>query len=227
MPDQLPLFPLNTVMVPGLVLPLHIFEPRYREMVRAMEVLPEAERQFMLALVRPGGNPDDRGLMDLYPIGVLVQVREITEYPDGRFDISVLGIQRAELLHVDTSRQLLQSTVHLLEDLHTHGGIPEVKTANVTRVIQAFVRYRELLADSTGNDYPANDELPADQVTLSYLMTAALVIPIEERAQLLAAPSAEARLGLAHQLITRENKVLHAFQALPAIDVETSRPSPN
>lgn len=227
MPDLLPLFPLNTVMVPGLVLPLHIFEPRYREMVRVLELRPEADRQFVLAWVRPGGNPDDRGLVDLFPVGVLVQVREITEYPDGRFDISVVGVRRVELLEVDTSRPLLHSSVHLLEDPRGHDDIAEVQKANVTRVVQAFARYRELLAFSTGNDYSPDTDPPPDHVTLSYLITAALVIPTDERAQLLAAPSAEARLALAHQFIIREIKVLHAFHALPAMDADVFRPSPN
>lgn len=227
MPDPLPLFPLNTVMVPGLVLPLHIFEPRYREMVRAMEVRPEAERQFVLAWVRPGGSPDDRGLVDLFPVGVLAQVREISEYPDGRFDISVVGVQRAELLQVDTSRPLLHSRIQVLHDSPSPEASTEGQAVQVPRVLRAFTRYRELLALSTGNVYPPGEELPSDRVTLSYLITAALVIPTDERAQLLAAPSAEARLALAYQFIARENKVLQAFQALPAIEADASRPSPN
>lgn len=227
MSDLLPLFPLNTVMVPGLVLPLHIFEPRYREMVRALEVRPEAERRFVLAWIRPGGNPGTRGLMDLFPVGVIVQMREISEYPDGRFDITVVGTQRAELTHVDTSRPLLHTRIHVLDESPAHHTITSVPTASVTRIVQAFARYRELLAFSTGNTYSADEDLPSDQVILSYLITAALVIPPDERALLLAAPSAEARLALAHQLIARENKVLQAFAALPAIDSETFRPSPN
>lgn len=227
MPDVLPLFPLNTVMVPGLVLPLHIFEPRYREMVRAMEMRPEADRHFVLAWVRPGGNPDERGLKDLFPVGVLVQVREITEYPDGRFDISIVGVRRAELLQVDSSRPLLHSSVQMLDDTRSHDGLAEAQKTNVPRVVQAFARYRELLAFSTGNDYSPDADPPSDHVTLSYLITAALVIPTDERAQLLAAPSAEARLALAHQFIIREIKVLHAFHALPAMDADVFRASPN
>lgn len=227
MADLLPLFPLNTVMVPGLVLPLHIFEPRYREMVRAMEVRPEDERQFVLAWVRPGGRPEVRGLEDLYPVGVLVHVREISEHPDGRFDISVVGTQRAEILEVDASRPLLHTSIHALVDSPAHDEIPETDTVNVKHVMRAFDRYLELLSLSTGNAYSPQEDFPSDHLTLSYLITAALVIPTDERAQLLAAPSAEARLTLAQELIARENKVLHAFQALPSMDADASRPSPN
>ena len=55
MAQQLPLFPLGTVLVPGLVLPLHIFEPRYRQLVADLEDLPEDEREFGVIAIREGG----------------------------------------------------------------------------------------------------------------------------------------------------------------------------
>jgi Lon protease-like protein len=192
-----------------------------------MEVLPEEERQFILAWIRPGGYPDKHGLMDLFPVGVLAQVREITEYPDGRFDVAVVGKQRAEIVHVDATRPLLQARIQLLEDSDPTEGINAIGMVHVDHVVKAFTRYRELLALSTGNIHAPDDDLPSDPLTLSYLITAALVVPTEERARLLAAPSAGLRLTLAYELIVRENKVLQAFQALPAMDVEGSRPSPN
>jgi hypothetical protein len=86
---RLPLFPLSTVLVPGLVMPLHIFEPRYRVLVKALMELPEgAPRHFGVIATRAGRGTDT--LADLYDVGCTAQLREVTPYDDGRFDVAEL-----------------------------------------------------------------------------------------------------------------------------------------
>ena len=76
--------------MPGLVLPLHIFEQRYRLLIRALLDLPEgAPRHFGVIATRPGGDPESRE--GLYPVGCTAQIREVTPYDDGRFDLVTVG----------------------------------------------------------------------------------------------------------------------------------------
>ena len=85
---RLPLFPLNAVLVPGLVLPLHIFEPRYRVLVQALLELPEdAERRFGVVAIRSGREVGADGVRALHAVGCTAELREVTPYADGRFDL--------------------------------------------------------------------------------------------------------------------------------------------
>ena len=75
MPALLPLFPLNTPLVPGLVLPLHIFEPRYRELVAELLARPDEEqREFGIVGIRDGGDVGRDGLGALYPVGTSAEI---------------------------------------------------------------------------------------------------------------------------------------------------------
>ena len=105
MVESLPLFPLTTALVPGLVLPLHIFEPRYRLMVEELLDKPEDEREFGIVAFReshslapkqlsPGDGPEDDASLseppaanaDLYPVGVSAVIRQAERRDDGRYE---------------------------------------------------------------------------------------------------------------------------------------------
>jgi Lon protease-like protein len=92
MADRLPMFPLGSVLVPGAVLPLHIFEPRYRVL---MFDCVRAEPEFGVVLIERGfevGGGDQR-----YSIGTLARITEAAELPDGRWVIAVVGTQRIRI----------------------------------------------------------------------------------------------------------------------------------
>lgn len=102
---RIPLFPLDTVLFPGAALPLHIFEPRYREMIG--ECLAE-EKQF--GVVR--GEADQMAF-----IGCMARIVRVVEaYPDGRMDILCEGMQRFEIDGLDDSREFLQADVEFFAD---------------------------------------------------------------------------------------------------------------
>src|SRR5713226_2145655 len=95
---ELPLFPLNVVLFPGMVLPLHIFEPRYRQMITECRKL---DKPFGVVLTRPEGRdvtlpPSLRE--DTYAVGTTAEIRELDELEDGRFILMAIGVQRFHIL---------------------------------------------------------------------------------------------------------------------------------
>jgi Lon protease-like protein len=102
---KISLFPLDLVLFPGVPLPLHIFEPRYREMIA--ECIASNAPFGVVRAQRDG----------LAVVGCTAQVmRLLHSYPDGRSDILTQGIDRFEIEQLDDSRSFLQAEVDLLPD---------------------------------------------------------------------------------------------------------------
>src|SRR5450755_3226061 len=115
MSELLPLFPLGTVLYPGLLMPLHIFEDRYRQLVGDLLARPEP-RQFGVIAIRQGRETGVDGVSALYEIGCVATLRQVTEHDDGRFDVMTVGTQRFRLLELDESRPYLQGHVDLIAE---------------------------------------------------------------------------------------------------------------
>ena len=215
MSTTLALFPLTTVLVPGLVMPLHIFEPRYRSLMEDLLLLPEDDRVFGITSIRPGRSPEHDGIDALYPVGIEVLVRSIERLDDGRFDITTIGRRRFLIDEVDTSMPLLRAEVSYLDEPE-----PSPRAHVLAReVAEAFGTYRAVLASRVGQEDETTQELPDDPTVLSFLVTAALVVPPDERNALLSAPSTDERLVLAHALLARETTFLRTFGAVPSVDL--------
>ena len=91
LPPTIPIFPLpNAVLFPNVFLPLHIFEPRYREMVA--DAL-QGDRIIGMVLLRPGWEPDYDGRPAIYPIGCAGVITNAERLPDGRFNIVLRGME--------------------------------------------------------------------------------------------------------------------------------------
>src|SRR5580704_6996140 len=86
MSEKLPLFPLGTVLYPGLLLPLHIFEERYRHLVRDLLAGPEPP-SFGVVAIREGRETGIDGVSALFQVGCTAVLRQVQRYPDGRYDI--------------------------------------------------------------------------------------------------------------------------------------------
>jgi len=221
----LPLFPLNTPLVPGLVLPLHIFEPRYRRLVEDLLAVPDEDaREFGIVAVRDGYDVDRDGLTALYPVGTATVIRQAERLPDGRYDIVTTGTRRFRIADVDASRPLLMGAVEFLDDT----GDP-ADALLALQVAQRFHRYRAALSGQVPDAVePEEDsDLPDDPTVLSYLVTAAMVLPVDERQQLLAAETTGRRLALARVLLSRETALIATLAAVPALDLPGAPPSAN
>ncbi|NQW55591.1 MAG: LON peptidase substrate-binding domain-containing protein [Chloroflexi bacterium] len=138
-PKLIPLFPLQLVLFPGVALPLHIFEPRYRLMVKRC-----LELNQPFGVIRSGND----GLSE---IGTLAEIREATRYIDGRWDIVGLGTQRFRVTNFDRSAPYLQAEVELLDE--AVGESAERVRATAERVSDLFIDYLELLRGVDEHDH--------------------------------------------------------------------------
>ena len=226
MTSHISLFPLNTILVPGLVLPLHIFEPRYRLMVQELLEIPdEDEREFGVVSIRDGHDITTLGIDALHPIGISAIMREVTPSEDGRYDIVTTGARRFTVKAVDTSSPLLSADVEWLPE-----PVP-VESAELSLLTKStlseFAAYRAALSGELNSNVSIFEELPKDPVVVGYLLTAAILLPTDERQALLAAETAESRLELVRTLLRRETSLIQHFGALPAIDLLTDNFSSN
>jgi len=214
---RLPLFPLGTVLVPGLVLPLHVFEPRYRILIQSLMDLPEgAPRLFGVIAARVGQSA--ASLAEMYDVGCTAQLREVTPYEDGRFDIVAVGQTRFRLrgLDEDAGTPYLTGLVELMGEPDGETDLSDVAELVALR----FAAYRDRLrVEQSG--------VPTDPRVLSYLVAAAAVLPLSERQELLATLTTADRLLTELGLLRREIGLVDAFGALPAVDLLRDPPTPN
>jgi Lon protease-like protein len=227
--SPLPLFPLATVLVPGLVMPLHIFEPRYRGLIEELLAIPDEDaREFGIIAVRDGRDVARDGIDALYRVGTATVLRQAERLEDGRFDIITTGTRRFRLHSVDLSEPLIRGEVEFLED----PTVPDDLRA-AADVHRRFLAYRQVLSGqvaATDDEIDVDDDdedLPDDPTVLSYLVTAAMVLPTSERQDLLSAETTGQRLTLARSLLHRETGLISLLGALPAIDMSSPDPTPN
>jgi uncharacterized protein len=222
MSETLPLFPLGTVLFPGLLLPLHIFEDRYRQLVRDLADGPEP-RRFGVIAIRHGRETGVDGIQALYEIGCIAILRQVKPLEDGRYDVVTVGTQRFRLASLDDSGPYLQGQVELLSE---ETG-DEAAAAQAARVVRdGFRAYLNALAERGVTQISA-PELPEDPVTLSYLVAASMITDLSDRQALLAEPDALHRLAAERALLSRELTMLRTLTATPAPDLRNSPYSSN
>ena len=222
MSETLPLFPLGTVLFPGLLLPLHIFEDRYRQLIRDLADRPEP-RRFGVIAIRHGRETGVDGIQALYEIGCTAILRQVKPLEDGRYDVVTVGTQRFRLASLDDSGPYLRGHVDLL----TEETGDEAGAAQAVRVVRdGFRAYLNALAER-GVTQTSAPELPEDPVTLSYLVAASMIIDLSDQQALLAEPDALHRLAAERALLSRELTMLRTLTATPAPDLRNSPYSSN
>ena len=115
MSTTLPLFPLGSVLYPGLVLPLHIFEERYRQLVADLLDGPEP-REFGVIAIRHGRETGIDGVSSLYDAGCTAVLQRAERYDDGRYDLVTVGGQRFRLLGLGDAQPYFTGDAQLLPD---------------------------------------------------------------------------------------------------------------
>jgi Lon protease-like protein len=219
--DRIPLFPLGTVLYPGLVLPLHVFEDRYKLLVaRLTEGGADAPEGFGVVAIRLGRESGVDGVSALHDVGCLAELRELTPMDDGRFDLVTTGSRRFRLLAVDTSEPYLQGDVEWLEE-------PEGDAAAVLArsVAARFLAYRAMLLGAPRGQTQV--DLPRRPTVLSYAVAASMVLDLLDQQELLAAPDTTTRLRLELGLLRREAALLRQLPSLPGVELARQPAPPN
>ena len=220
MPRSLPLFPLGTVLFPGLVLPLHIFEDRYRALVRDLVDAPDGEREFGVVAIRKGREVGVDGVTALYDVGCTARLQQVRPYDDGRFDVVTVGTTRFRLGALDTGGEYVRAEVEPLAETDVDAA------ALVPGVTEAYTAYLDTLAETAGGSIEV-PELPDDPLLLSYLVAATVRVDLADRQALLEAAGARERLAAELRLLRRETTLLRALPSTPAPELSRTRISPN
>jgi Lon protease-like protein len=142
---EIPLFPLHQVLCPGIVLPLHIFEDRYRAMTRHCL---DTGGPFGVVLIRDGREVGTKGVATLAGVGAFAEIREAGRYPDGRYDLLAAATGRFAIDSVDAQREpYLVAEVTALDDEVGDETRAERLDAGA---IRRFVRYLDLMRARAG-----------------------------------------------------------------------------
>jgi uncharacterized protein len=217
-PTTLPLFPLRTVLLPGAPLPLHVFEPRYRQLTVDLMAGTVPEKRFGVIALTPSTAIEVTSLDQLQPIGCAAILRQAARLPDGRFDIVTIGEQRFRLLGLDCSAApYLVGTVEWVPD--TPAVIPGQRAATdtvsslVAAARAAYRRYCQAAWKQGDWTEPAEDVAVA---ALAHLLATDCLLPLEDRQRILEETRPLHRLRLVTRLISREAGILATLHAIPA-----------
>jgi uncharacterized protein len=208
----LPIFPLNTVVFPGVTMPLHIFEERYRAMIEhLMEIDDPAQRLFGIVAIREGYEVGSHEARSMYRVGTVVQLSEVETYDDGRYD-------------VDASGPFVVAEMEPLADEVDSGDVDLLDMAG--RALAAFEDYRNLLGELRGGEVMIGT-MPRDPEMLSYALSATALLSLRERQGLLEASSAHDRLTMLRRVLREEIRSMRAVPSLPATEVARTTWNPN
>jgi Lon protease-like protein len=204
---SIPLFPLNTVLFPGQVLPLHIFEERYRRMIGQCI---EKSWPFGVTLIQEG--EEVGGLAKPFQVGTTARVTQVERLDDGRLNIISVGEMRFRIASLDQAKDgYLRADVTLWPWSPSNENASQTLALNVRDRLR---RYVEMISQASGMKLETND-LPDEPTELACLTAAALQVDQIEKQELLISPSIAALLLKEVGLLRRELRTLQIILASP------------
>jgi uncharacterized protein len=202
---EMPLFPLNIVLFPGMMLPLHIFEPRYREMI---ERCVEEDIPFGVVLIDEGNEVG--GSAKPHLIGTAARIVKVDRLADGEMNITAVGTQRFRILELDTSHSYLSAKVAQYPIVN---GSTKAAADMAHHVRPKIIEYVALLSKASQTELKL-DRLPEDPTTLAFLVAIALQVDNVDKQKLLA-------LSGVPEILDRERYLLSCEILLLRYMVET------
>ncbi len=225
--DELPMFPLNTVLFPGQTLQLNVFEDRYRALVHHLLSIPDrSQRLFGVVAIREGYEVGTHGVQSVHRVGCVAQMTSVAPDEDGTFEIEIVGRERFHLQSLDASGTYLVGTVETAPDAADPAAGAGERSQQATRARETFAVYRSRLSELRGAEV-LDVELPDDPVYLSYTLAATCLLTLRERQALLETGSADERLMMLRHAMREEMRAMKAIPSLPATEVSRTGWSPN
>lgn len=208
MEPLLALFPLNTVLFPGATLSLHIFEPRYRQMINRCVQL---KQPFGVVLIRQGdevASAEHPEPVEPYEIGTTAIIQQVLKWPDGRMLLSAQGGERFRITRIVQHEPYLVAEVEAIPDEVTPEAI-----AITEEVRTLYVKHRDAIAHATG---VAQDmaELPDDPVGVSFELSDRFRVVNDSKQQLLEA-ELDDRLAAIVEALNHELRLLPRVTTTP------------
>jgi len=197
---MMPMFPLGSVLFPGMPLPLHVFEPRYQALVQHCL---DGEPEFGVVLIERGsevGGGDART-----GIGVVARIVEAARFDDGRWAIGAVGVRRIKVRRWMPDDPFPIAEV---EDWPDESG--EATSIELGPVVAVFRRVLALASELGIPVPPATVEIVDDPVVALFQMSAAAPLGPADRYDVLAAPGTRARLDLVAELMDVQSEMLSA-----------------
>jgi Lon protease-like protein len=196
---SMPLFPLRTVLFPGMLLPLHIFEERYKTMIR--ECL-EKEAPFGVVLIKEGSEVGDSA--EPHRIGTSAIIARTTKLTDERYNILSVGYQRFRVHSLSYELPYLSGQVETLEPVE---GETEIAYRMADKLRPRLQKYIQQLADITETSVNLS-EMPDKPVLLAYVAAILLQVPLSDKQWLLATDTIPEMLSREIRLLARERRLL-------------------
>lgn len=206
MPFEIPIFPLSVVLFPGMQLPLHIFEPRYRLMAaRALQ----GDQTFGVSLLAQGREGEVSTVPS--PIGCSTEIVDSTRFPDGRLNLMTVGRRRFRILSSREHDGYLIGTCEWLDDA------PEPDASSLSdlsrRVRGLLGTYLASLARNANLSPRDLDDLdvPSAPLQLSMWVASVITLPNEQKQSLLEMTSTRVRLQAEREFLRRGEIVQKAY----------------
>lgn len=217
--DELPLFPLHVVLFPGGILPLHIFEQRYRLMI---QFCLDNERPFGVVLIKSG--PEAGGSAEPHVVGTVVKIVEVDQLEDGRMNLVAHGQYRFKIINLRQDAPYLVGRVRTFKT-DTAESHEDLESLSV-RAIWLYKTYESLLAKLIP-DWELPSKVPMTPARLSYQIGARLQIALTDKQRLLETLPIDRLLTQEIELLERENQKLRAnLVARDALEARESTDAP-
>jgi Lon protease-like protein len=201
-PVQLPLFPLGTILLPGMMLPLHIFEARYRKLMR--ERIDE-DPVFGVVLTRSGREVGEEP--EIHEVGTAATLRQVVPYSDGRFDIAISGGRRFRVVGGDWSQGYLTGTVEWIDGNAGPGMVDASLEEHADLARLAFDDYLDVLARSASVEIE-RQAIEGDPAAVGFAICALMPLPVGEKQRLLEIDETSRMLQELVAMLQRERALL-------------------
>ena len=224
---DIPLFPLNVVLFPGMMLPLHIFEERYKTMVEGCLA---TDQTFGVVLSKSelaqAPNVANLFLDDIYNVGTTARIAAIERLENDRLNLITVGQERFLIKEISAGKD--DFLIGRVDPFPMKNRTISIEIDGMIQKLKPMIKqYFDYLADASGEDL-SNAKLPTDPTALAYLVGTAIQGPLPDKQELLSTESLITLIAKTVNVLDRENQILaymlkayHAhqqIQRLPFVD---------